>query len=119
MMCTTEDALLCDLAETYGIYDMESLPVTKVATFACGLRGDARIMQIMTDKQSDIHTLLMASMVDRLSFLAWTKTKDAQNNRNRPESLVAKIYSKKPEREFEVYETGEEMLARLDELRGK
>jgi hypothetical protein len=58
-------------------------------------------------------------MVDRLSFLAWTKTKDAQNNRNRPESLVAKIYSKKPEREFEVYETGEEMLARLDELRGK
>jgi hypothetical protein len=98
---------------------MESLPVTKVATFACGLRGNARIMQIMTDKQSDIHTLLMASMVDRLSFLAWAKTKDAQNNRNRPESLVAKIYSKKPEREFEVYETGEEMLARLDELRGK
>lgn len=118
MMVTDEDALMCDLAETYGIYDMESLPVTKIATFSCGLRGDSRIMQIMTDKQSDIHILLLASIVDRLSFLAWTKTKDAQNNRNRPESLVAKIYSKKTEKEYEVYENGEDLLARLDELRG-
>jgi hypothetical protein len=117
-MVTDEDALLCDLAETYGIYDIESLPVTKIATFSCGLKGDSRIMQALTDKRSDINTMLLASIVDRLSFLAWTKTKDAQSNRNRPESLVNKLYSKAPEREYEVYENGADLLARLEELRG-
>ena len=29
-----EDALVCDLAETYGIYDYKQLPLLKVAVFA-------------------------------------------------------------------------------------
>ncbi|MBQ4177615.1 MAG: hypothetical protein II640_09125, partial [Lachnospiraceae bacterium] len=43
MINADEDALICDLAETYGIFDMESLPVKLVATLAMGLRGDSRI----------------------------------------------------------------------------
>ena len=35
-----------------------------------------------------LNTLLLARAVDHLAFLAWTKTKDAANGRNRPKSVV-------------------------------
>ena len=38
MMALDEDALVCDLAETYHIFDMYELPCLKVATLAKGLR---------------------------------------------------------------------------------
>ena len=34
MIKTDEDALICDLAETYQIYDYKSLPAYMVATFS-------------------------------------------------------------------------------------
>ena len=36
MIKTDEDALICDLAETYQIYDYKSLPAYMVATFSVG-----------------------------------------------------------------------------------
>ena len=38
-----EDALICDLAETYHIFDYRSLPVQLVATLSVGLRDNSRI----------------------------------------------------------------------------
>lgn len=37
MLAHDEDALVCDMAETYRIYDMYSLPVRMVATLALSL----------------------------------------------------------------------------------
>ena len=118
-MATDRDALECDLAETYGIFDLEALPVVKIATLAMGLKGDSRIIKKMTGQTVDSNTILLAGILDRLSFLAWTKTKDAQTGRNRPESVLNKLLNgnKKPEREFEVYNSGEEFMERLNQLR--
>lgn len=117
MMVTDEDALLCDLAETYGIYDIRSLPVVTVATFSIGLKGDSRIMKKITGMKVDNATLLQAAIFDRLSFLAWTKTKDAQHGLNRPESLVEKLMKTTEESEYQTFSTGEEFDKRLRELR--
>jgi len=118
-MVTDKDALICDLAETYGIYDMESLPVVTIATLALGLKGDSRIMRKLTGQTVDTDIVLLAGMFDRLSFLAWTKTKDAQSGRNRPDSVLNKLLNgnRKPEREIEVYNTGDEFMERLNQLR--
>ena len=43
MIRLDRDALICDLAETYHIYDMRSLPLQTVATLSAGLRDDSRI----------------------------------------------------------------------------
>ena len=43
MLKTDEDALICDLAETYHIYDWQSYPLGLIATLAAGLRDDSRI----------------------------------------------------------------------------
>ena len=52
MIQTDEDALICDLAETYGIFDYRQLPADQVAVFAFGLRDDSRIKLAMTNSNS-------------------------------------------------------------------
>ena len=42
-MRVDKEALECDLAETYGIYDINTLPISKIAIFAKGLREKSRI----------------------------------------------------------------------------
>lgn len=118
-MVIDEDAVICDLAETYGIYDYKSLPVVTVATLALGLKGNSRIMLKVTGQRVDIDTLLRAGIFDRLSFLAWSKTKNAQRGQNRPDSVLNELLNgnKKTEREIEVYNTGDEFMERLNQLR--
>ena len=41
MMALDREALLCDLAETYGIYDVRALPVSTLAVLASGLRENS------------------------------------------------------------------------------
>ncbi|MEO2863448.1 DUF5361 domain-containing protein [Ligilactobacillus ruminis] len=87
-MNTDEDALICDLAETYGIYNYRQLPADRVAVFCYGLRDDSRIKMAMADMRYTLDTLLSAGILDRLSILVWQKTEDAQQNRNKPVSLT-------------------------------
>lgn len=87
MLDYDEDALVCDLAETYGIFDYESLPLQTVATLSIGLRGDSRIKMKAAGRKLDTSEALLAMMTDYLALLFWTKTKDGQKNRNRPKSI--------------------------------
>lgn len=88
MIGTDKDALLCDLAETYGIYDLWALPVDTTAKLAYGLRDNSRIKKKIAGINVDYETLLLAAAVDRLSLLLWAQTEDGQNNRNRPASIA-------------------------------
>ena len=84
MLEADEDALICDLAETYGIYDYESLPVQTVATLSIGLRGESRIKMKMSGSVLTKSDLIQTVIVDYLAMLLWSKTKDGQHGRNRP-----------------------------------
>lgn len=118
MIVTDEDALICDLAETYGVLDMYSLPLSTLAKLACGLRADSRIMLKMRGQRIDDNTLLLASAVDRLAFLAWAKTEDARHGRNRPESIVANLLEPhKNENNIVGYENGDDLLKHMQRLR--
>lgn len=88
MINEDEDALICDLAETYHIYNMRELSPLKVAVFSCGLREDSRIKKKLAGLEFDINTLLLALCADALQFLAWCKTENAQKNINRPTSIM-------------------------------
>ena len=108
MIVTDENALVCDLAEVYHIYDYKSLPLSKVAIFSCGLREDSRIKMKMNDINYPLNTMLLAAIVDRLSFLAWTKTVDSQKGRNRPSSIMDHLFGTKKEKEVIGFETPED-----------
>lgn len=112
MISLDEDALVCDLAETYQIYDYKQLPLNEVAVFAYGLRDDSRIKQIMSNQIVPLETTLLASIVDRLSLSLWLQTKDGQKGVNRPASiadqLIKRDKSENDEKDYLVFESGED-----------
>lgn len=104
-----EDALMCDLAETYQIYDYKQLPVSLVAVFSCGLRNDSRIKMKMNDQKVSLDTMLLARVSDDLRTIIWSKTEDGQKNKNRPESIVGLLSSNpKQEKDVVVFTYGED-----------
>lgn len=105
MIALDEDALICDFAETYHIYDYRSLPATLAGIYAAGLRPDARINIKMSGTTTPVDTLLLASIADSMHIRIWQQTKDAAHGKNRPESILAKLVDAKTPSECEGFET--------------
>lgn len=113
-----EDALICDLAETYHIYDMRSFRASYIATLAAGLREDSRIMMLFSGNKIRPSLLLQAASLDKLALLWWAETKDGQKNRNRPESVVESLTkeNKQTEEPPIVFESADEFNKAREEM---
>lgn len=119
MISVDEDALVCDLAETYQIYDYKQLPASMVAVFSCGLRETSRIKMKLSGQKIPLDTILLAGISDNLRLLLWTKTKDGQKNVNRPESILHKLSENNPrEKEEIIFDSGEDFEKMRQRLLG-
>lgn len=106
MLAVGEDELICDLAETYRIYDYEQLPPKKVAAFAVGLRDDSRIKMKLSGTKVHANTLLLAQIADAMNTLVWMNSKDCGNASKRPKSLVEAIISPEKDEKPLRFESG-------------
>ncbi len=95
MIQTDEQALICDLAETYQIYDYKSLPLEQVAIFSVGLRDDSRIKMKMAGEKAPADTLILASISDALSMVLWVLS--GAEEKNKPPLLTSIISGKAAE----------------------
>lgn len=86
MISLDEDALVCDLAETYQIYDYRSLPLKTVATLAAGLRDNSRIKLLASGTPATQEILLLAAIADRIDALRYGFTD------KEPPSLVRTLF---------------------------
>lgn len=109
MIHADETALICDMAETYHVLDWRALPIHTAAALASGLREDSRVRLRMSGQKADAQMMLLAAAVDRLSFLAWAQTKDAERGVNRPASIVAAMTAETEtaQKEYNVYRSPE------------
>lgn len=62
-------------------------------------------------------TLLLASVLDGVNLLVWSKTDDAQKNRNRPRSVVKALIGEK--QKLETFSSGEEFEKERAKILGK
>lgn len=108
MIKTDENALICDLAETYHIYNYRQLPADLVAVFCVGLRENSRIKMAMSGQKVPLETLLLASIADRAGILAWQNTEDGHKGRNAPKEFVSILTEEPKEREESVFKSGED-----------
>lgn len=92
MISTDKNALICDLAETYRVYDYRSLPAQMVATFSVGLRDDSRIKMKMNGAKATQEILVLSMIADRLGILAWMLSEDGQKGINKPPQLIEVLY---------------------------
>lgn len=119
MLRTDRDALICDLAETYGIFDLHAVPLPLLATLACGLREDSRIMMRLSGRTVSSGMLLQAAMLDRLSVLVWSKTKDAQKGHNPPKSVLDTLLTEVKKAETGGFATAEDFEATRKRITSK
>jgi hypothetical protein len=101
--------IVCDLAETYHIYNYRDFKPSYIYVLVEGLKSDSRFKMALKNQKVDDLTLLNAKAVDLLSLLVWSKTPDAQAGRNRPKSLVD-ILLNDSEAEKEGFDSEEEFM---------
>ena len=119
MLSEDKDALICDLAETYGIYDYRALPASRLATLAVGFREDSRIKMRLMGAKAPKTDLLLAAMVDRLSMLLWMKSEDGKNGTNRPPSILSVILGTEQEdKAVEAFESDQDFEAAWTQITG-
>lgn len=103
MLATDETALVCDLAESYGIYDYKKYPATTIAMLAVGLRENARIKMKINKMAYPLETMLLASAVDKLSLILWSKTKDGSKGINRPKMITEMLSAQEQNQNIQVF----------------
>lgn len=91
MIKLDEDALICDFAETYHVFNYRGLPLTYAAVLASGLRDDSRIKMKIAKLTVSFDTLLLCAILDAARVGNWMQTKDGIKGRNIPESLTQSI----------------------------
>lgn len=116
MVALDRDALICDMAETYHVYDMEGFPVEYVATLAAGLREDSRIRRKADGMKVSLDILLLGIIADACNFLVWTQTKDAQKGKNRPKSIVDILTKEKKDSDVQAFITPEDFEKKRREI---
>ncbi len=105
MIYEGEDELICDFAETYGVFDYKALPLSTAATLAAGLSGDSRIKRKLLGLKVSIKELMLALIVDELNIANWQRS---GGKGSLPKSLAEKLSSDQDEDELEVFDSPED-----------
>lgn len=111
-MIHNEDALICDFAETYHIYDYRGMPLKLAATLASGLRDNSRSKLLLNEEPADINTVLLANISDNLSVFIHYFKQFCGANEDFPELIVDKLYHIEKEEKKTKYGT----FASVDEF---
>lgn len=118
MIALDEDALICDFAEFYHIYDYKSLDVDYAATLANGLRECSRIKHKLMGLEVNVDTLLLAHIADNTAINFYAKTKDAKAGMNKPKSMVEALLARKKEKQYKQFENGDDFMREWRAING-
>lgn len=89
--------LICDLAETYGIYDYKAMKPSLIATLAVGLPESSRIIRRYNKINLTIDQMLLAMIEDSLNGLIWGL--GGKKSKKRPKSIFKMLTEPKKEKD--------------------
>lgn len=92
MLAMDKNAVICDLAETYQIYDYRRVPGRLLGILVAGLGENTRIGKKINGVRGTVTEVLLAQILDGVRFLCWAKTEDGQKGRHRPKSVASEFF---------------------------
>lgn len=92
MIAIDENALICDLAETYNIYDYKRVPGRLLGILAAGLGENTRIGKKVNGVKGTVTDVLLAQILDGVRFLCWAQTEDGRKGKHRPKSVASEFF---------------------------
>jgi len=114
MLAADETALICDLAETYGVYDYRELPLKTAAALASGLGMDSRIKRKLSGSKVKTDTALLALLVDGVNQLIWMLASN-HDSIQRPNSIYEALTGYRNSGEVAGFDSGEDFLRKWKE----
>ena len=97
MIVLDKNALICDLAETYHIYNYRGLPASYLAILCLGLRDNSRIKMKITGTKVPLNTTLKILTLDSLNMLRW---QIGCAKGKKPASIYNQVSAEKPLKGF-------------------
>lgn len=117
MLSVDRDALLCDLAETYGVYDLRALPVQTLAVLSFGLRSDSRIMMKLAGMTYIPPVVLMASICDNITMFRHNLL--ASEHDKLPRLYTDAILGKAESSDIRSFRSVDDFMAELERIDNK
>lgn len=105
MVTEYPDELTCDMAETYGIFDIKRVPVRLLATLAVGLRDDSRVKRAKSKTIIDDKVIMLAYIVDLLRGVKFEDENSLRRYYLMPDGQP-------DQKDYEVYSSPEEFMER-------
>lgn len=119
MVATGREELMCDLAETYHIFDYRELSCSTVALFSCGLSEESRIKRKLSGTKASTEEMLLAIIADRLGTLVWFSSEDGAKRRNRPKSILFELIGEEEKKEVLAFDSAIDFEAAWSEITGE
>lgn len=91
-LAISRNELICDLAETYNIYDYRRVPGRLLGILVAGLGADSRIGKKVNGVRGSVSDVLLAQILDGVRFLCWAQTEDGRKGRHRPHSIASDFF---------------------------
>ena len=92
MLAIDRNAVICDLAETYCIYDYRRVPGRTLGILTAGLGENTRIGKKVNGVRGTVTEVLLAQILDGVRWLCWAQTEDGKKGKRRPDSVAAGFF---------------------------
>lgn len=117
MLRADEGALICDLAESYGLFDYKTVPARLLGTLAAGLREDSRSKMLAYGQKVNKTEMLLAALMDGVNRIAWMLAAICPREGEPPKSVLDALMGR-AETEAEEGMTPEEYEEAWQQLTG-
>ena len=111
MYASYRDELICDMAETYHVYDLRALPVETLATLAAGLRENSRVKMKMAGIK-----YFPAEIVLPHFFDAYITANTPKEDRYKLKLLTDRMVVKQAARNNMAFKSGADFMAAREKL---
>lgn len=91
--------MICDLAETYGIYDYMAMKPSLIATLTVGLPESSRVMRKYSGVSITLEQMLLAVIVDSINNLIYGLSR---KKGKKPQSLAEQLLNKDKKQKDEL-----------------
>lgn len=121
MLRANRDGLACDMAETYGVFDIKALPVQTVAALAAGLREESRIKMHLAGRKATRVETMLAAVLDGVNRITWLLSAVCPHEGEGPKSVLQAILGqteRKGNETIMVFESTEDFERAWAELTG-
>ena len=109
-----EDDFICDMAETYHVFNWRGLPLKTAAILAGGLSQDSRCVRKINGQKLTSSEYTQLAILDELRLIRWLNTADAAKGKNRPDSVLGTLL--KPPTKATGFATAEEFEAKRKKI---